>query len=84
MEGLLNRMATNTNLKSEIDGGGSSLENSTRNTSEIQQFKSLCDDPTKMTPYVMKYSNWKWVVLFLGSMVTFGDWYCLDNVAVLE
>ncbi len=32
----------------------------------------------------MKYSNWKWLVLLLGSMMTFGDWYCMDNVAVLE
>ena len=32
----------------------------------------------------MKYSNWKWVVLILGSLMTFGDWYCFDMIAVLE
>ena len=46
--------------------------------------KKAYDDPSKMTPYVMKYSGWKWLVLILGSLITFGDWYCMDNVAVLE
>ena len=32
----------------------------------------------------MKFSNWKWLVLILGSLMTFGDWYCFDRPAVME
>ena len=35
-------------------------------------------------PYIMKKSRWKWVALLLASFITFGDWYCVDTVAVLQ
>ena len=46
-------------------------------------FKKAMEE-NKVAPYVMKFSNWKWLVLLLGSLMTFGDWYCFDRPAVLE
>ena len=75
-------MATAPVFDADVDSQTPMTESSL--VSSTSSFKKHCDDPLKMTPYVMKYSKWKWIVLVLGGLVTFGDWYCMDNVAVLE
>ena len=71
IEGSRAQSLNDSTIDNDVDDAGVSL-------------KKAYNDPNKMTPYVMKYSKWKWLVLILGSLITFGDWYCMDNVAVLE
>jgi hypothetical protein len=84
MNNILARMANELHESSFSKKTSESLKSSRKNSSMSDiEFKRAMEE-NRVAPYVMKFSNWKWLVLLLGSLMTLGDWYCFDRPAVME